>query len=115
MKTCKAAVWTGPSKIEVQDVQMPKVKDDGMLIRVNAGRDLRDGYWTISANSSLSCNSLPRGYRYYCGNGERRKQRNEQLFRAAEGWRQDIHVSMVDVWALSELPALWRGKLQRMR
>lgn len=36
MKTCKAAVWTGPSKIEVQDVRIPDVKDDGMLIKVNA-------------------------------------------------------------------------------
>lgn len=36
MSTVKAAVWTGPSKIEVQDVEMPDVQDDGILLKVNA-------------------------------------------------------------------------------
>jgi threonine dehydrogenase-like Zn-dependent dehydrogenase len=36
MNVVKAAVWTGASKIEVQDIPLPKVMDDGMLVRVNA-------------------------------------------------------------------------------
>jgi threonine dehydrogenase-like Zn-dependent dehydrogenase len=36
IKNAKAAVWIGQSKLEIIDVQIPEVREDGMLIKVDA-------------------------------------------------------------------------------